>query len=380
MDRDTLYRLAEEYRDSSPIILIDHQVIRDNFERFRKALPRIDPYYAVKANPEPEIIRTLYKLGAGFDIASSAEYKLVDNNAMGTLQEVDRFMEERVIYANPVKPPKSLIRLEKANIQMTFDNFRELDKIRKYCLNPRLVLRVAVPNDGAIVELSSKFGADPDKATELLKYAKSLNLDVEGISFHVGSQCENFNGYVKAFEISRHIFDSAAALGFELDTLDIGGGYPANYNGKIINFEELAGVINSQINKHFADERIKIIAEPGRFLVANAATSIVQVMGKGIRGNRPYYYVNDGIYGTFSGQIFDHIQYHFKAFKDGPMTPSAVAGPTCDGLDTMVKDDMLPDVEIGEFLYSENVGAYTNASATHFNGFEPARIININIQ
>jgi len=380
LDKETLYKLAEEYRDSLPILIVDHAMIRENFIRFRKALPRVEPYYAVKANPDPEIIRTLYKQGAGFDIASLAEYNLVDDNALGTLKYIDNFMETKIIYANTIKQLSALKKIEMKKLQMTFDNFLELDKIRKYCRNPRLVLRIAVPNEGSVVELSSKFGADPTTAIDLLKHAKNLDLNVEGISFHVGSQCEHAQNFIRAFEISRKVFDEAKAMGFELSTLDIGGGYPAPYDQKAILFEDLAKIINDQIKTHFSSEKIRIIAEPGRFLVATAATSVVEVVGKAIRGGKPFYYVNDGVYGTFSGVFFDHIQYHFKAFKEGPLVPSVVAGPTCDALDTIVRDDPLPDVNIGDLLYSENVGAYTNASASMFNGFPLARIININVE
>ncbi len=376
---ETLYALAEEYREDSPIILIDHAVIRDNYQRFRKALPRVDVYYAVKANPEPEIIRTLYKEGAGFDIASMEEYNLVDDNILGTLDELDRFMEEKIIYANPVKQIHSLKKIEMKNLQMTFDNFFELDKIQTYCKKPRLVLRVAVPNEGSIVQLGTKFGASPEKAMDLLMYAKHVGFNVEGISFHVGSQCENPDNFVKAIEISKRVFDEALKMGFKLTTLDIGGGFPAPYGKNSIEFEDLAVIINEQLDKHFPSDEINIIAEPGRFMVATAATSISQIIGKSIREDKPFYYINDGVYGTFSGVIFDHIQYHFESFKKGPMKSSSVAGPTCDGLDIMVTDDSLPDLNMGEFLYSRNVGAYTNASATYFNGFNPARIVNLNV-
>jgi ornithine decarboxylase len=378
MDLKTLIALAEEYREDSPIIIVDHQVIRDNYTKFKKVFPRIEPYYSVKANPLPEIIRTMYKEGAGFDIASIEEYDLVDENVLGTLEVLDRFMENKIIYANTIKQTKSLKKIEMKNLQMTFDNFLELDKIKACCRNPRLVLRIRVPNKGSVVELSSKFGASPDEAIDLLKYAKNLGLNVEGISFHVGSQCENYDNYTIAIKTCRKLFDEAKNLGFALNLLDIGGGYPVPYYDDKFSLEDLGVVINKALDMYFPSDDVKIIAEPGRYLVATAATSVSEIIGKATRDGLPYYYINDGVYNTFSGVIFDHINYHFKSFKSGPKEKSTVAGPTCDALDTIIRGNELPDLNLGDLLIAENVGAYTNASATKFNGFQPARIIHIN--
>jgi ornithine decarboxylase len=377
MITDDLKKLA--VKQGTPLLVIDHSVIRKNYETFRKFMPRVEPFYAMKANPVPEILKTLYKLGAGFDVASLGEFNVLSNVLEGNKKKKTDFIYDKVIYANPVKPIEYLEKLKEYNLLMTFDNSVELDKIAKHYKNARLVLRVDVPNVGAIVELSSKFGAKKDICINLIKQADKLGLNIVGLSFHVGSQCTNYENYQRAFEISNDIIKQAKELGHDLQFLDIGGGWPAPYDSNVIPFENFAKVINEQIEKYYKSSNIRIIAEPGRFMVATSTTFVGEIIGKGFRMEKPFYYLNDGVYGTFSGAIFDHIQYHFKSFKEGKLIESAIAGPTCDALDKISTNDLLPDLQIGDLLYAENAGAYTNASASSFNGFPLAKIVNINI-
>ncbi|MEX2684688.1 MAG: type III PLP-dependent enzyme [Candidatus Sigynarchaeota archaeon] len=376
MNKAALQELARQ--NGTPLMIVDHMAIRENFRTFRKLLPRVFPNYAIKANPEVEIVRTLYQEGSGFDIASWEEFTTLRRALPANEKEQQKFINSKVVFANTIKTIEALEGMRDFHIPMTFDNISELDKIEAHCKHAPLILRVEVPNDGAIVELSSKFGARYEDCRALLKHAEALNLKVIGVSFHVGSQCEKPDNFKTAFKLARQIFDDAKAMGHEFTTLDIGGGFPAPYDATVAPFEAFARLINDLIDSYFPSEQVKIIAEPGRFFVATAATSIASVIGKAIRHGRPYYYINDGVYHTFSGFIYDHIQYHFKAFKNGKSIPSTVAGPTCDALDTIVKDDPLPDLEIGDLVYSENTGAYTNASASFFNGFPPAKIIHVN--
>ncbi|MFW9950392.1 MAG: type III PLP-dependent enzyme [Candidatus Thorarchaeota archaeon] len=376
IDKPTLLNLVDA--NGTPLIVIDHDLIRANYHKFCDHLPNVKPFYAIKANPEPQIVKTLYDIGCGFDVASWEEFMIVYDIIEGTQEEKKAFINEKVIYANPVKRIDSLKKLNDYSIRMTFDNYIEVDKIAQYCKNSRVILRVDVPNTGSVVELSTKFGAHPEICLDLIKYAKKAGLTVEGLSFHVGSQCSNFGNYSDAFQITHNIVEQAKDIGQELSFLDIGGGFPVPYEEYIPSFETLAEVINNNISQYYDNSGIKIVAEPGRFFVATTAVAVVEINGKAIRNNKVYYYVNDGTYNTFSGVIFDHIQYHFKAFKEGPLEESAVVGPTCDALDKISLHEQLPDLDLEDLLYSENVGAYTNASATHFNGFPPAKVIHIN--
>ena len=260
---------------------------------------------------------------------------------------------------------------------VTYDNLTELRKIKQYAPHAGVVLRLRVPNTGSVVELSSKFGCDPGEAVDLIVEGFQLGLVVEGISFHVGSQCTNFENFVQALNLSAAIMQEAKARGHEIKILDIGGGFPAAYDPHVKPLGTLARKINPEIDRLFAPD-IEILAEPGRFIVATAAIAVAKVIGKARREGKTCYYIDDGVYHTFSGIIFDHCQYHLKAFKEGKTEICAVFGQTCDALDTISLAEELPDLEIDDLVYSENIGAYSNASATWFNGFPPAKVVHIN--
>jgi len=212
---------------------------------------------------------------------------------------------------------------------------------------------------------------------DLIAFAHNNKLEVEGLSFHVGSQCTNLENYNQALHLAANIFSEAKARGFNLKLLDIGGGFPAHYDATVPPFATLAKVINVELDRLFP-QPIEILAEPGRFLVASAATSVAKIIGKAVRGGKLSYYLDDGVYQTFSGIIFDHTQYPLKSFKKAPTQICSVFGPTCDALDTISLAEQLPDVEMGELLYSENIGAYSAASSTSFNGFPPAKVVHVN--
>jgi ornithine decarboxylase len=365
-------------KHGTPLVVIDHDVIRRNYAEFKKHLPKVQAYYAVKANAEPAIIRTLHKAGASFDVASLPEFMLVYENVRHLPPKAQQdFIWDKIIYANPIKPRETLEALDQYKPLVTYDNLTELEKIRKYAPNAGVVLRLRVPNTGSMVELSSKFGCDAGEAVDLIVAAFKMGLVVEGLSFHVGSQCTNFENFVQALNMSAAVMKEAKSRGHEIKILDIGGGFPAPYNKHVKPFSQLARKINAEIDRLFP-RNIEILAEPGRFLVATAATSIARVIGKAIRDGKPCYYIDDSVYHTFSGIIFDHCQYRLKAFRKGKPEISAVFGQTCDALDTISLAEELPALEIEDRVYSENIGAYSNASATWFNGFPPAKVVHVN--
>jgi len=372
-----LKKLAQEH--GTPLFVVDHDELRKNYAAFKKHLPRVQAYYAVKANSDPAIVQTFYEAGASFDVASMAEFKLVHDNIKHLpARERQDFIWDKIIYANPIKDVATLEELDPYKPLVTYDNHAEILKLKKHAPRAGLILRIRVPNTGAVVELSSKFGASGGEAVDLIKAAFDAGLTVEGLSFHVGSQSTNFANYVQALTLSAAIFEEAHARGYpQVKILDIGGGFPAPYDKHVRPFRELAKTINTELNRLFPKD-LEILAEPGRFLVATAATAISGVIGKAVRDGRQCYYINDGVYHTFSGVIFDHIQYHFKSFKRGATQVCSVFGPTCDALDTISLAEELPDLELGDFVYSENVGAYTHASSTWFNGFPPAKVVHVN--
>jgi ornithine decarboxylase len=376
MTSKKLQALARKH--GTPLVLIDHEILRQNYAAFKKHLPKVQAYFAVKANAEPAIVKTFFRAGASFDVASLPEFMLVyDNIKHLPSKEQQDFIWDKIIYANPTKPKETLQALDQYKPLVTYDNPGELKKIAKYAPHAGVVLRLRVPNTGSMVELSSKFGCDPGEAVDLILAAFDLGLVVEGISFHVGSQCTNFENFVQALEISAAILREAKSRGREIKILDIGGGFPAPYDKHVKPFSALARKINAEIDRLFSKD-IQILAEPGRFLVATAAKSVARIIGKAVRDGKTCYYIDDSVYHTFSGIIFDHCPYHLKTFKKGKTEVCAVFGQTCDALDTISLSEELPPLEVEDLVYAENIGAYSSASATWFNGFPPAKILHLN--
>ena len=373
-----LQALAKKH--GTPLFVVDHDEIRRNYAEFKKYLPRVQAYYAVKAEPLPEIVRTLYKAGASFDVASMPEFMIV-HEFIKNMPNKKRlaWIWDKIIYANPIKPNETLKQLDQYRPLVTYDNIEEVHKIKKYAPHAGLVLRMRVANTGAVVELSSKFGAAPGEAVDLILAAEKVGLGVEGLSFHVGSQTTNFENFVQAISLAADIYAEAQARGYtKMNLVDIGGGFPAPYDASVKPFRTLARTINAELDRLFP-KNIEILAEPGRFMIATAGTSVVRINGKAVRDGKTCYYVDDGAYHTYSGIIFDHQHCHMKSFKKGKEQICGVFGPTCDALDVISMSENLPaDLKLGELLYSTNMGAYSHASSTNFNGFPPAKGGHIN--
>jgi ornithine decarboxylase len=379
ISKTLLQNLAAEH--GTPLFIIDHDQLRRNLAEFNRWLPQVQPYFAVKANSDPEIVKTLYKAGASFDVASWPEFQLVHENIkdLPAGQRQD-YIWDKIIYSHPIKANETLRALDQYKPLVTYDNYEEIKKVKKHAPNVGMLLRLKVPNTGAMVELSSKFGCDPGEAVDLIEAAEHAGITVEGLSFHVGSQTTNFQNYVQALALAAEIFQEARLRGFtKMNQLDIGGGFPAPYDENVKPLEDLARILSSEIKRLFPKD-VAILAEPGRYLVATACTLVAEVIGKARRDGRQCYYINDGLYHTYSGVLFDHCHYPVKAFKEGPTELCAVFGPTCDALDTITLAEELPDLELGDLVYSENMGAYTHASSTFFNGFPPAKVVHLNLK
>ncbi|XP_068607700.1 ornithine decarboxylase-like [Brachionichthys hirsutus] len=349
--------------------------------RWTKALPRVTPFYAVKCNDSRVVVATLASLGTGFDCASKVEIQLVQSLGVAP---------DRIIYANPCKQLSQIKFASAHGVQMmTFDSEVELMKVARCHDDAKLVLRIATDDSAALCRLSVKFGAPLKACRGLLEKAKELGLDVVGVSFHVGSGCTDPATYTQAIADSRCVFAMGDELGFRMELLDIGGGFPGSDDGKL-QFEEITAVINSALDKHFpADPALKIIAEPGRFYVASAYTLVVNIIAKkvivdeesaseeedkGTHDRTLMYYVNDGVYGSFNCILYDHAHclpvLHVKPKPDELMYPCSIWGPTCDGLDRIAERCDLPDLQVGDWLVFKNMGAYTVAAASTFNGFQ----------
>jgi ornithine decarboxylase len=362
----------------TPLFILDHNKIKENYRIFKKYLPRVQCYYAVKANSNPEIIKTLFNEGSSFDVASYNEFMQI-YKYIKHFGEKDKefFIWDKIIFSNTIKDRETLRKIKRYRPLVTYDNVEELKKIKEYCNTAGLVLRLKVPDIGSQVEMSSKFGAEPGDAGILIRKAFDAGLEVEGLSFHVGSQCTNYDNYTAALTITSEIFHDARKKGYNLKIVDIGGGYPVPYDAQVPKFEALAQIIDAECERLFPKD-IEIIAEPGRFIVATAAILISEIIGKARRDGKIFYHINDGVYHTFSGVVYDHWIPNFNSFRDGKREVCAVVGPTCDSFDKVSLSVQLPgNLRIGDYLYTENIGAYSIASSTKFNGFDGAKVIHI---
>lgn len=375
--KQKLLELVEKH--GSPLFIIDHEKIRENYRSFKKHLPRVQAYYAVKANSNQEIIKTLFHEGASFDVASYNEFMQVYEYVRSMEEKDEQFyVWDKIIFSNTIKDIDTLKKIKKYKPLMTYDNVDELKKIREYCETAGLVLRLRVPDTGSQVEMSSKFGAEPSEAFDLVQKAFDLGLSVEGLSFHVGSQCTNFDNYTVALQLTSELLNAVRKKGYNLNIIDLGGGFPVPYDSQVPQFEKLADLISSECERLFPKD-VEIIAEPGRFMVATTAMLVSEIIGKARRDGKTFYHINDGVYHTFSGVVYDHWIPNFHSFKDGKEEVCAVVGPTCDSFDKISLSELLPtNLGIGDHFYTVNIGAYSIASSTKFNGFEGARILHVN--
>jgi len=374
--KDKLLKLAEDH--GTPLFILDHNKIKENYRIFKKTLKRVQCYYAVKANSNQEIIKTLFHEGSSFDVASYNEFRQIYEYLKHFEEKnKDFFIWDKIIFSNTIKDRETLRKIKRYRPLVTYDNMDELMKIKEHCDTAGLVLRLKVPDTGSQVEMSSKFGAEPGDADNLIRQAFDAGLVVEGLSFHVGSQCTNFDNYTAALAITSDIFHDARKKGYHLNIVDIGGGFPVPYDAQVPKFEKLAKLINAECQRLFPED-IEIISEPGRFIVASAAMLITEIIGKARRDGKIFYYINDGVYHTFSGVVYDHWIPNFSSFRRGKKEVCAVVGPTCDSFDKISSSvQLLGNLEIGDYLYTENIGAYSIASSTKFNGFDGANIIHI---
>jgi ornithine decarboxylase len=361
--------IDEHDLDDTPFYILDVATVVKKLIEWKTLLPNIEPHYAVKCNGDPILLQSLLNLGTKFDCASQGEIEMMMR--MGA-------KPEDIIFANPCKPKGHLNYAKKMGVkQMTFDNYQELVKIREVYPDAELFLRIVVDDYGALCQFSSKFGANLLDVPKLLNGVNEMGLNLVGVSFHVGSGQQTVEAFTDAIENARKIFDMAEDYGIHMSCLDIGGGFPGDNEDETINFEVLAKNIRLKIDELFPNTRI--IAEPGRYFAASCCflatkiTSIRDQTNSDYESNSDYlYYINDGVYGSFNNIIMDHATclptYLIEKSQD-QLYRSTIFGPSCDGIDIIVKSYPLSKMNIGEWIYWENMGAYTMCAASSFNGF-----------
>lgn len=363
LNKEETEALAQEY--GTPLLVLSLEQIEKNYRLLRTHLPRVKVFYAIKANPHRRILELMRNLGSNFDVASDGE--IMELSSLG----VDG---SRMIYANPMKTVNGLRACRNAGVgKMTFDSAGEIDKMARECPGATVLLRIRIDNSSAHVDLNKKFGAAREQALELLLKARDAGLDAAGIAFHVGSQTTSADPYLYALDIAREIFEEAAAAGMQLRIMDIGGGFPIPEPKVRFNLQEMLNQINARLDEDFPG--VEIWAEPGRFICGTAVNLITSVIGVTERGGQPWYFLDEGLYGTFSGVLFDQWDFKLISFKEGEQVAATFAGPSCDSLDIMFRGKMTVRQEEGDLILVPICGAYTSASATTFNGFSKAKFV-----
>ena len=354
----------------SPLLIIDCERVRAQYRRLQKALPGVDLHYALKPLPHPAVVRTVAALGGWLDLATTGEVQLV------TKLGID---PARCIHTHPIKRDKDIRNALFAGVKvLVADNPDEVRKFRRYRGDAELLLRVSFRSPGAVSDLSRKFGCDPENALELARLAAKLGVTVRGFSFHVGSQAPVPLKHVEAIEACVQLLKKARRekLG-AFDTLDIGGGFPIDYMQRVPDIGRFCAPIRKALAT--VPRNVRVIAEPGRFIAGPAALGVASVMGRAERSGLWWYYLDDGLYSSYSGQLFDHARYPLESLKQSEdLRPSVLAGPTCDSIDVIAENIMLPKLKVGDLVLGRAMGAYTWASASEFNFFPRATAVSVN--
>ena len=359
-------RLVKQY--GSPLLIVDCERARAQYRKLAKALPGVDLHYALKPLPHPAVVRSILALGGWLDLATTGEVQLAHKLGADPA---------RCIHTHPIKRDIDIRNALAAGVKVfVADNPDEVRKFRRYRDQAELLLRVSFRSPGVVSDLSRKFGCDPQDALELARLAASIGVRLRGLSFHVGSQAPDARMHVQAIGVCAELL---AAMRREklgpLDTLDIGGGFPIDYLSEVTTIGRFCAPIRKALT--LLPARMRIIAEPGRFIAGPSAIAVSSVMGRAQRAGKWWYYLDDGVYGSYSGQVFDHGRYPLRALRTGRLQPSVLAGPTCDSIDVVAEDVPLPRLREGDLIIGAAMGAYTWASASEFNFFPRATVVSV---
>ncbi len=353
----------------TPSLVMSRKALEDRYREVEENFDQFRIYYAVKANDDVEVIKTFASLGSGFEIASSAELKKVLSLGVGA---------ERIISSNPVKPLSFIEHcLDEGVDRFAVDSFTEIDKIARFKKRARVYVRLAVPNVGSDWPLSRKFGVDVETAVSILEYANRKGLVPYGITFHVGSQCNNLQNWFVAIKKAKEVWEKAYLKGIKLQMLNAGGGIPARYTRESLSPREIAAYLKGLLNKYFAIKTLELQIEPGRGLVAEAGILVVEVIGLAERFGERWVYIDSGVFHGLA-EALGGIRYSFYVpnKRDPKLTFYTIGGISCDGMDVVAEKVALPeDLSVGDRIYILTAGAYTTVYASHFNGFEPPRVV-----
>jgi ornithine decarboxylase len=356
---------------ATPCLVVDLDVVAEAYNELARYLPLARIYYAVKANPAPEIVARLASLGASFDLASRNEIELCLDQGVAP---------ERMSFGNTIKKERDIAFAYERGLRLfAFDSQAELEKLARSAPGSRVFCRVIVDCDGAEWPLSRKFGCDPEMAASLLRQAREKGLEPYGVSFHVGSQQTDLTQWDGAVARAAEVFATLAQSDIALKMVNIGGGFPARYRTEVQPVERYAAAVMAAITRHFGNDLPEIVVEPGRSLVGDAGiiqSEVVLIAQKSGAEERRWVYLDIGKFNGLAETADESIKYRIRTPADGgAMGPAVIAGPTCDSADILYDkaDYRLPlDLKVGDKVEILAAGAYTSSYASvGFNGFPP---------
>jgi ornithine decarboxylase len=358
---ETVRAAVRHNHHRTPLVLLDLELIRAKIRRFRDAMPRVAIHYAVKANPHPEVLRVMHEERAFFEVASAGE--LEELLSLGAAPR-------DIHYNNPIKPREHIEAAVRSGVEwFVVDSVDELYKITAIKADAQLCMRIETQNIGSDWPLTGKFGATLPEMSGLVREAARLHADLAGVSFHVGSQCRNLENWRIGVENAKVAFGLMRKSGLAPRLLNIGGGFPVRHTRPIPSIEAIGATVNAAI----ADlpTEIRVMAEPGRYLISDCAWLVSRVVGTALRRGTRWIYLDAGVFHGLM-EALEGLEYEIRSERHGVSIPCTVAGPTCDTVDVIARDRMLPaDLAAGDHVYVPNAGAYTTAYGTTFNGFPP---------
>ena len=374
---DRIREFLRNRTDDGPVLVVDLDVVRDNYNTFAKALPDSRVFYAVKANPAPEVLSLLASLGSCFDTASVAEIEM----ALAAGASADR-----ISYGNTIKKERDIARAFALGVRLfAVDCKAEVEKVARVAPGSKVFCRILCDGAGAEWPLSRKFGCEPSMAADVLEHAHRQGLNAYGISFHVGSQQRNQHAWDRALAQAAAVFKECGERGINLSMVNLGGGFPTKYLKNVPTVRTYGSAIFKALRKHFGNRIPETIIEPGRGMVGNAGvieTEVVLVSKKSEEEDVRWVYLDIGKFGGLAETMDEAIRYPIRTPRDGAeMAPCILAGPTCDSADVLYEKQPYPlpvSLEIGDKLLIEGTGAYTSTySSVAFNGFPPLKTIHI---
>ncbi len=356
---DKVLKFIALSEEPPPYLLIDGEVVRDKVSAIGKNIRNSRVFYAVKANPDVEVLRFVNGLGIGFEIASEGELDILASLGVES---------SRIITSNPVKTFKFLERAASYGIAYyAYDSVLEVEKMARYLSGANVYVRLSVPNEGSEWPLSRKFGVELDEALDLLVFAAEKGLNPVGITFHVGSQCTNIYNWNTALDKARQLWEMAEGRGIGLRMLNIGGGYPIRYTKTVVDVETIDKKIDAVLSQKFPRE-IDIFIEPGRAVIGDAGVFVSTVIGKARRGDENWLYIDVGVFNGLMESV-GGIKYTYTVGSRSEPKRWTIAGPSCDSFDVIDREVELPEPEVGNRLLILSSGAYTVSYASEFNGF-----------